>query len=786
VIVCRECGTENEATATFCRNHHCGAYLGWPARADPEETAATQPGPVVAGEPSAPKRRGSGLFVAVDVETGDQGRPPQGIVALDLWVHPPALQIAPGDRADVEFRVHNGGTVVDQISVTVEDADGWTKVTPPTVNVYPGDTATGRVSVSPPREPKTQAGVKRLVLRARSSEDPSVTATAAVVLTIEPFTEMTGTLVPREVRGRAAKHSVTLKNAGNASIEPSIRVADENNALRATAEPGYAALQPGRSQNVIVRAVPRRRNWIGGPETYRYRVVATERDAPPLEMEAVLTQRAVIPAWAAAAGALILPLIAALIAFILLFTSVPDVGGLDEAAATEQLEAAGLEVKVFRQPSERAEEGTVVRTDPGAGARVREGSEVKLFVSAGARPVAIPNVVGLDAATAQLELASAGVSVKEAGETSEDVAVGIVMATKPAPNLLVPRGSVVQMIVSEGPDGKGEPKPKPSGSAGAAAGEGDEDENGGASDEDEDGAAGDDARKGPTPPYWPASVASNDFDGDGFSDFAIFRPKTGAWRVTLSGAAAPRIVDWPRQRGTDIPVPGDYDGDGRTDFTTWRPQDAHWYFRASGDSPDDVVELGRTGDIPVPADYDDDGTTDFAAWGSEDGKWRIRPSSGDVSAVPDIRWGDRALGDVPVPGDYDGDGKADPAVYRSSNGHWKIAFSGGGEADVPWGDPRAGDIPVAGDYDGDDKFDYAIWRPGNGQWRVRLSGGGDPLVTTWGQRDLLDLPVPGDYTGDGTFDFAIWRESTGGWRIKPSDGTPPAVTKWGQEGDVPL
>ncbi len=52
-----------------------------------------------------------------------------------------------------------------------------------------------------------------------------------------------------------------------------------------------------------------------------------------------------------------------------------------------------------------------------------------------------------------------------------------------------------------------------------------------------------------------------DFDGDGKTDLAVFRPSTGTWFISLSGGGS-TATPW----GTsgDIPVPGDYNGDAKT------------------------------------------------------------------------------------------------------------------------------------------------------------------------------------------------------------------------------
>ena len=132
--------------------------------------------------------------------------------------------------------------------------------------------------------------------------------------------------------------------------------------------------------------------------------------------------------------------------------AVPYTIGLPETEAVEQLKTVGFRPRISgTRPHPTAPAGTVLWQEPPADVVLTPNSVVTLVLSGGPASVPVPDVVGLDTATARHILTAAGVTVGDIAPITGGHDPGIVIATRPGIGAARPRGSAVGLVVSRGP-----------------------------------------------------------------------------------------------------------------------------------------------------------------------------------------------------------------------------------------------------------------------------------------------------------------------------------------------
>ncbi len=291
------------------------------------------------------------------------------------------------------------------------------------------------------------------------------------------------------------------------------------------------------------------------------------------------------------------------------------------------------------------------------------------------------------------------------------------------------------------------------------------------------------------------STALHDYDGDGKSDIAVWRPSTGMWFILESSTNFSFAEHKMFQMGLsgDIPLSGDYDGDGRADLVIWRPSDGTWYLRESSSEflTMRAIQWGLPGDQPLVGDYDGDDVNDLALYRRSQGAFYVLLSSGGFNRTAALAGSSQnqisiALGgpaNDPVVGDINADGKDDFITVWQLQRFWTVKDQNGQMIQsLPWGEP--GDTPLTCDLDGDKRSDRLAVRVASNnllQWFAALASGG-AVVAEFGS--LGDQPTcDRDFDGDGLGDLAVFRPQSGEWFVRNSSNQELTAYSFGLPGD---
>lgn len=127
-----------------------------------------------------------------------------------------------------------------------------------------------------------------------------------------------------------------------------------------------------------------------------------------------------------------------------------DYTGMTDAQAQQAIANAGLHFKITRQPSDTVPINHVVSQDPAGNTQVPKDTIVQLAVSSGKPTVGLRDVTGYTLADAQKDLAYEKFTVKTVRKFDPSVR-DTVIDEKPKPGTKVRQGSVVTLVVSDGP-----------------------------------------------------------------------------------------------------------------------------------------------------------------------------------------------------------------------------------------------------------------------------------------------------------------------------------------------
>ncbi|MCM8710574.1 Stk1 family PASTA domain-containing Ser/Thr kinase [Clostridium sp. SYSU_GA19001] len=132
---------------------------------------------------------------------------------------------------------------------------------------------------------------------------------------------------------------------------------------------------------------------------------------------------------------------------------IPSIVGLNEKEAEKLIKDSGLEFIVGSREKSDKPEGVVLSSFPEEGTKVKTGSVVKVYISAGALAVKVPNVVNLDYKVASEIIKNNGFQVGKVDyEFNNTIPADSVIRQSPEGDKDAEKNSKIDLVLSKGPE----------------------------------------------------------------------------------------------------------------------------------------------------------------------------------------------------------------------------------------------------------------------------------------------------------------------------------------------
>lgn len=130
---------------------------------------------------------------------------------------------------------------------------------------------------------------------------------------------------------------------------------------------------------------------------------------------------------------------------------VPNIVGINVDDAKKKLEGLNLVLVEAGKEQSDEEEGTITQSNPEAGTKVKEKSEIRVIVSSGANKIKMPGLEEYDLATAKKILESLGIkNIETVEEYSNNISKGKIIDQNPKEDSDISENDTVTLTISKG------------------------------------------------------------------------------------------------------------------------------------------------------------------------------------------------------------------------------------------------------------------------------------------------------------------------------------------------